>query len=216
VTPVVINLYGRPGAGKGTLSDLLRDELGWAHLSLGNALKEWAARGETAEQRDLDARLREGQFASDEQASMCVNDFLTTAHGVKGIIVDGFPRTLSQLAVWRKLNIDSTGVLIECPPLVCQLRMASRAVCPACGRTQSGAGSACARCGTATIVRGDDTPEVQRKRMKIHVEVVEPTIAAWKQAGLPLITISNAGSEASFRERALRAISALAKAGRSQ
>jgi len=208
-SPLVINLYGRPGAGKGTLSDLLQEERGWTHLSLGNALKAWAARGESVEQRDLAARLNEGLFASDEQALMCVNDFLQTPTDAPGIIVDGFPRTVSQLALWKELGISSTGILIDCPPLLCQVRMARRVVCPNCGRTGSKDGGNCGRCGTPTAVRSDDTPEVQKRRMQIHNDVVEPTIAAWRKAELPLLKIGNAGDEASFRLRALRVIDRL-------
>lgn len=200
-----INLYGRPGAGKGTLADVLHDELGWHHLAMGNALKAWAFEENSTEQRELAARLRQGLFASDEQALGFVRSFLADLPAsVPGVIFDGFPRTLAQLMMWLDLGIDSTGLLVEISPDQARRRLAERLMCASCGRTQPRMdGSFCRNCSGVLIRRDEDEPDGVVRRMSLHEELVEPTIAAWRSSGQPFEVISNENGMADFQARVI-------------
>ena len=202
---VIINLYGRPGSGKGTFAEVLQDQLGWRVLTMGNVLKAWAYQERTPEQRALAAKLRAGQFASDEQAIACARDWLSELDAaVPGVILDGFPRTLPQLRVWSDLHLPATGVLIDTPEYVCLARLTGRLMCTVCGHTQLvGEALLCKRCGQALKLREEDTVEGAHERLRLHTELVEPVIAALHEQAADFRVINGNTVRPLFEDRAL-------------
>ena len=201
---LIINLYGRPGSGKGAFAEVLQDQLGWQILSMGNALKAWAARERTPEQRALAAKLRAGQFASDGQAIACARDWLAQLdQSVPGIVFDGFPRTLPQLSMWSDLKLTVTSVLVDTPEKVCLARLSWRVMCTVCGHTQLvGEAPVCKRCGGTLTPREEDS--VAHERMRLHNVLVEPVIAALRKQAADFRVIDGSLRRAEFENRAMR------------
>lgn len=100
-----IILIGKPGSGKGTISQELIKSGDFIHLSTGDLLRE-----EVASKSELgvkiDNLISKGNFVSDEMIFDMTENFLNNNKD-KNIIFDGFPRTLKQAHVFKeKYKID--------------------------------------------------------------------------------------------------------------
>lgn len=90
-----IVLFGPPGAGKGTQSQLLIDKYSLIHLSTGDIL-----RGEIAKGSELGLQAKSimdrGDLVPDEVVIKMIQSILENNPQANGFIFDGFPRTQSQ------------------------------------------------------------------------------------------------------------------------
>ena len=88
-------LFGPPGAGKGTQSNLLIEKYNLVHLSTGDIL-----RGEIAEGTELGleakAIMDRGDLVPDEVVIGMISSKLDNNSNANGFIFDGFPRTSAQ------------------------------------------------------------------------------------------------------------------------
>jgi len=91
-----IIFFGPPGSGKGTQAKLLAKELNILHLSTGDILREKLNDGDT-----LSIKLKEimssGNLVSDEVLNQIIANKLMSQECRNGFILDGYPRTISQL-----------------------------------------------------------------------------------------------------------------------
>ncbi len=109
-----IVLFGAPGCGKGTQSELLEKKYGLAHISTGEIIrKEIAAKtplGET-----MQSYIERGELAPDEIVIGMIENYLDMHKGGKGTIFDGFPRTTAQAEAFDNLLAscgERIGVMI--------------------------------------------------------------------------------------------------------
>ena len=88
-------LFGPPGAGKGTQSQLIIEKYGPIHLSTGDLL-----RGEIAQGTDLGLEAKklmdQGILVPDAVVIGMISNKLDANKDAKGFIFDGFPRTVAQ------------------------------------------------------------------------------------------------------------------------
>lgn len=99
-------LFGPPGSGKGTQSDLLIQHYGLLHLATGDLLRSEVSKKTTL---GLEAQkyIDNGQLVPDEVVIGMIDSKLDEhKDSVKGIIFDGFPRTVEQAAALDKLLAD--------------------------------------------------------------------------------------------------------------
>ncbi len=109
-----IVIFGAPGSGKGTQSDLLIKKYGLKHVSTGDILrseiKAGSALGKTADQY-----ISKGHLVPDEIMIDMLEDLIRKNLDKKGFIFDGFPRTLAQGEALdnklKKNGLDITSVL---------------------------------------------------------------------------------------------------------
>lgn len=89
-------IFGAPGSGKGTQSELIIKEYGLFHISTGEVLREHIAQG-TELGKVADSYISKGQLISDELMIDILCDVLdSNPETAKGVIFDGFPRTINQ------------------------------------------------------------------------------------------------------------------------
>jgi adenylate kinase len=88
-------LFGPPGAGKGTQSEKLISKYNLLHISTGDLFRKHLSEGS---ELGLLARkyMDEGKLVPDEVVIGMVEDKLSELSAGKGIIFDGFPRTVAQ------------------------------------------------------------------------------------------------------------------------
>jgi len=86
---------GPPGSGKGTQAKLLSERLGMLHLSTGDILRE-AVREGTPLGREAKRYMDEGKLVPDEVVIGIVKEWLLSKGVERGVIFDGFPRTVAQ------------------------------------------------------------------------------------------------------------------------
>ncbi len=174
-------LLGPPGTGKGTIAKFIEVRFGLAHISTGDLLRE-----EVAEKTDIGTRIEPimnaGQLVEDQIVIQLLRKRLSQLR--KKFILDGFPRNLAQgemldpllaelgIKIHLVLDIDSDQELIV-------KRLTSRRQCVKCHRiygldVPSKEEGRCDDCGSETVLRGDDRPEVVRKRLALYNEVTKP------------------------------------------
>lgn len=103
-------LFGPPGAGKGTQAEFLIEKFGLLHLSTGDLLRSEIAAGT---ELGIQAKqfMDKGELVTDEIVIGMIKSKLEANQDAKGIIFDGFPRTVAQAeALDVVLNDNGTPV----------------------------------------------------------------------------------------------------------
>ena len=93
MTNVVI--FGGPGSGKGTQSELIIKKYGLDHISTGEVLRA-EIKKQTELGKTIDSYISKGQLIPDELIVEILGNVLDSKKDSKGVIFDGFPRTIPQ------------------------------------------------------------------------------------------------------------------------
>lgn len=110
--PHVVFVLGGPGAGKGTMCELASEQLGWVHLSMGELL-----RAERREGCEIEQAMNGGRLVADAILMNVLRNAMeriTRSTGKRNFLLDGFPRSLSNLAAWT----EAFGEQIELPKML--------------------------------------------------------------------------------------------------
>ena len=166
--PNVVYVLGGPGAGKGTMCELAELQLGWTHLSTGDLLRaEQKAGGPTTEV--IKEYIEAGKLVPNEIVVRLLKDAMertTRSTGKVNFLLDGFPRSLSNLDAWyevfgREAELP-TMMYFECPLEVLEQRIMGRA-------RYSG--------------RADDNVEAVKSRFNTIKAETLPTVELFKSKG---------------------------------
>ena len=131
--PNVVFVIGGPGSGKGTMCKLAELQLGWIHLSTGDLLRaERQNGGSTA--ATFDEFIAAGKLVPNEIIATLLKNAMETVTrttGKNNFLLDGFPRSLSNLEAWQE-SFDPDAKLpkmlyFECPYPVLEKRILGRA-----------------------------------------------------------------------------------------
>jgi len=95
-------ILGPQGSGKTTQAELLAKTFGFALLGAGDLLREIAQ-----EDTELGRKVRqtinvEGRLVQPELISEVINEKVATVPKNRGLILDGYPRSLTQYALFKK------------------------------------------------------------------------------------------------------------------
>ena len=91
-----IVIFGAPGSGKGTQSDKIIAEFGVEHISTGDVLRGEIKAG-TELGKTASAYINEGKLVPDSLiVDMLASTVDSKGKDIKGVIFDGFPRTIAQ------------------------------------------------------------------------------------------------------------------------
>lgn len=186
-------LFGPPGAGKGTQGALLQERFGLLRLSTGDVLRDAVRRGTPM---GLEARrfMDAGELVPDDVILGIVRDYLQGEASERGVIYDGFPRTLPQAqrldALLAELNRPLAAVLVlhvDDDALV--RRLSGRRSCGQCGAVYNiyfdppASEGRCDRCGGDLVLRPDDEEGTVKRRLDVYRAQTEPLIAYYEGAG---------------------------------
>ena len=96
-------IFGAPGSGKGTQSELLIEEYGLFHISTGEVLRDLIAR-KTELGKIADSYISKGSLIPDELMINILADVLESNPATaNGVIFDGFPRTINQAKALKEM-----------------------------------------------------------------------------------------------------------------
>ena len=91
-----IILCGAPGSGKGTQSEFIVKKYGLQHLSTGDVLRAEIKTGSELG-KQIDALISEGNLVPDDMMYGVIENYIShLPKDCKGMIFDGYPRTVSQ------------------------------------------------------------------------------------------------------------------------
>lgn len=160
-------IFGPPGAGKGTQSASMVRDFNLCHLSTGDLLRaEIAARTELG--MHAKALIDAGNFVPDSVVEKIIENRMETEKDVRGFLLDGFPRTISQAedldAMLARRGESVTKVIsLMIPDETVRARIHHRA---------------------AIEGRADDIDEETiSNRIRTYHEKTEPLIAYYKACG---------------------------------
>lgn len=113
---VNIILCGAPGCGKGTQSDFIVEKYGLTHLSTGDLMRAEIKSGSELGKTIL-SYTGQGHLVPDDVTLSILENYINSLpEDTKGLIFDGFPRTLNQAVQLERLmkkRGDKTAILID-------------------------------------------------------------------------------------------------------
>ena len=163
-----IILLGPPGAGKGTQAKLVSQKYGLPQVSTGDLFRALRTQ-DTDFARKIGQILDSGGLVPDEDTIQMVKDRLAQPDCAKGVILDGFPRTLGQAKALDELLEKAFKSRVELVPVfeVSREEVVKRILDRAKKEN-----------------RADDTPEVAAKRFEVYLKDTEPLINYYTAKGV--------------------------------
>lgn len=188
-----IVLLGAPGAGKGSVSQLLIEQKKYYHLSTGDALRA-ITKKDTSLAKEVNQLLKDGKLVGDEIVNAILKETLNNLDFSKyqGIIFDGYPRTKNQALYLDKLIKIDKVLFIKVPDEIIEQRLQNRRVCSKCGKIynlvikefQPKNPWVCDECNANLIQRKDDKKEVIKDRLVAYYKEIDPLIQYYKSKNL--------------------------------
>lgn len=184
-------IFGPPGVGKGTLSDMLAHKYKIPHISTGDIFRSEISSGNS----ELKQYVEKGLLVPDMVVNKVVEKALKQDNCRSGFILDGYPRTTDQAeflenAIWKlKKKIDIVLNLVASEDEIIK-RMTARKNCSKCGAVYNlvtmkpKKKDICGKCGSALVQRKDDEPETVRKRIQVYQDETAPLIEYYKKKKL--------------------------------
>lgn len=162
-----IVIFGAPGSGKGTQSDLLVQKYGFRHISTGDVLRAEIAR-DSELGRTAKSYIDEGKLIPDALMIDILASVYDNLCPCEGVIFDGFPRTVPQAEALKTMLAQrgsSVSAMLELavPEEMLIERLVNR------GKTSG---------------RADDNETTIRKRLAVYHEQTAPLIAWYEGEGL--------------------------------
>ncbi|MCJ7874941.1 adenylate kinase [Marinovum sp. 2_MG-2023] len=196
MTPdVILILLGPPGAGKGTQARMLEEKFGLAQLSTGDLLRAAVAAG-TEAGKSAKAVMEAGGLVSDEIVIAILRDRLAEGDTAKGVILDGFPRTIVQAeALDTLLSETGTGInaaiSLDVEDAAMVTRISGRFTCASCGEGYHDSfkplavADVCDNCGGSDFKRrADDNAETVASRLEAYHAQTAPLIDYYQGKGV--------------------------------
>ena len=189
-----IVLLGPPGAGKGTQSKVLENELDLPHISTGDIFRENIKNG-TPLGKLANDYICKGHLVPDDVTIAMLRERFTQLDCKNGAIMDGFPRTPIQADELEDL-LNSFGgqvnIVLHITAPVDYLidRLAGRWICKAQGHAfhehfnpprEKGI---CDIDGSDLYQREDDKAETVLKRIEVYENQTAPLIQYYQERGL--------------------------------
>jgi adenylate kinase len=186
---VRIIFIGPPGAGKGTQATRIVERFGVPHVSTGDMLRA-AVKAGTPMGLLAQSFMNDGKLVTDEIVIGIVRERLAEADAARGVLLDGFPRTLPQAeALDRMLTeegmaIDAVPVLEVADDLIVD-RIVGRRTDPVTGRIYHLTfDPPPPEIADRLVHRADDTEEAVRTRLAAYHAQTAPIIPFYEAKGL--------------------------------
>lgn len=188
-----ILLFGPPGAGKGTQSSFLVEDLGMKQISTGDMLRA-AIKNKTKLGLEAKALIDKGELVPDNVVIGMVDEEFKSLGG-KNFILDGFPRTIPQAKALDEL-LDRSGIKLEKAIFLVVSnetlvkRLSGRRICRSCGAVYHVEskplknGKTCDVCGSSDVYqREDDKAEAIRNRLEVYDKNTAPLKDFYQKQG---------------------------------
>jgi adenylate kinase len=162
-----IVIFGAPGSGKGTQSDKMIEKYGLNHISTGDVLRSEIKKG-TELGKTAAGYIDKGQLIPDDLMVSILASVYDSFGDHKGVIFDGFPRTIPQAEALKKM-LEERGhriaamIELDVPEEELMTRLIKRG-------QESG--------------RSDDNAETIKKRLDVYHNQTSPLIEWYEKEGI--------------------------------
>ncbi len=189
----IVILLGPPGAGKGTLAEIVRDKTGYEHVATGDMLRDAVKRG-TETGKKAEGYMKSGELVPDSVIAELVEDRLDSGSGSGRFLFDGYPRTAQQAELLDKSVGERDGkisrvFLLEVSRETLISRLTGRRICRQCGRNYHVVNrppqheGICDECGGELYQRPDDKKETIENRLDVYDEQTKGLISRYESEG---------------------------------
>ena len=201
-----IILMGCPGAGKGTQSAKLLQAFPLHHISTGDVLRAEMASGSELGKK-IAGIVNQGNLVPDELMIAMLENIVKSTD--KGIIFDGFPRTVAQAEALDKMmqrlqRAVTHVIMIDLPQEEVVNRICSRKQCKQCGAIlrvdPKNPADKCTACGGELYTRPDDTPERAAHRLEVYRQSTLPVKTYYQNSGKYVEVNGNQTPEQVFKD----------------
>ena len=179
---------GPPGAGKGTQAQIVSAALGIPHISTGDLFRANVGGGTPLgleAKRYMDA----GEYVPDSVTNGMVRSRIAEPDCSPGFLLDGYPRTLDQVAELDAMLAEGGASLDRVVELtVVTDEVVERLLLRA-----------------QTSGRSDDTEDVIRRRLEVYTEQTEPLTSVYSDRGI-LVRVDGMGEIDDITARVLAAL----------
>jgi adenylate kinase len=182
-------IFGPPGSGKGTQAARIEKEFHLSHLSTGAILRAEVKRG-TEVGKEVARIMAAGDLVPDDLMVAVVRRHLPASEEGKGVLLDGFPRTVQQARALDGMlakegrRVDFV-IALEVPEKELVERILRRA---------------------AVQGRADDTKEAIAERMHEYHELTEAVLDHYRKKGVRVEVVDGTGEPDEVFERVRSAI----------
>jgi adenylate kinase len=183
-----IILMGPPGAGKGTQAKIIAERLSIPAVSTGDIFRQNVSH-ETELGLEAKRYMDAGDYVPDEVTNAMVRDRISEPDATDGFLLDGYPRTVSQVAELDSM-LDSAGHSLDA---VVVLTVDKEEVVQRLVKRAHAEG------------RSDDDEEVMRHRQDVYAEQTAPLIEVYADRGL-LVEVDGMGAVEDVTARVFAAL----------
>jgi len=179
-----IVLFGPPGAGKGTQAVKITQTTGLPQVSTGDMLRA-AVKNGTKTGIEAKQYMDAGELVPDSIIIDLIKARVQDPDAVKGLMFDGFPRTIPQAEALSKITEVTHVIAINVPDERIVERICGRYSCASCGivyhetfnpTKQDGV---CDECGSTDMKRrADDNEDTVLQRLSAYHVQTSP-LADW-------------------------------------
>jgi len=187
-------LFGEPGAGKGTLAEMLKHRKGVPHISTGDLFRREIKLG-TSLGKAVEHYINSGGLVPDPIVLDVVSELFKGKEFEHGFALDGFPRTVPQAkaldSLLREMKWRLDGIVrIDVDREVLVKRLSARRICHECQAIYSlinyppSEDGKCRKCSGEVYQRDDDKEEVVRRRLQVYDDIIQPVIDYYRRKGM--------------------------------
>lgn len=170
----MIVFFGPAGAGKSVQGQMLAARNGWRWLSAGQLLRD-------THDIELIKEMQTGKLVDPAKVSALMGDAIKRSHNIDRVILDGFPRQMSQ-AKWLIENKTHHGrdiqlvIVMEVPKSELLKRLEVRG-------------------------RADDTPDAIDERLRIYRTEMYPILSYLTEQNINIVHIDGVGTVGQVHDR---------------
>jgi adenylate kinase len=183
-------ILGAPGSGKGTQGKLLAEFLKVPEVSTGELLRAAVKQG-TPLGKEAKTYMDRGDLVPDSVIIGLIREILDAGEAARGVMMDGFPRTVAQAQAVDKLLAEKQArvdhvVLLDVTEQELVKRLLARA---------------------AKEGRSDDNLQSIKQRLKVYHDQTAPLISYYEKQGV-VRRVPGMGSIEDIQNRAREALKA--------
>jgi len=183
-----ILLVGPQASGKGTQAQMLSQKFDIPIFSTGNILRQ-KIQSQDKLGKELSEIVNRGELAPDNLVNQVITEKIKT-DGVKGYILDGYPRNIFQAEYLSKLDKLTHVIEIHIADATTIKRVAGRRTCPKCQTVYNLATNPpknkdiCDHDNAKLIIRADETEMALKQRLATYHESTKPLLDFYKNKGI--------------------------------
>ena len=185
-------IFGAPGAGKGTYSSRLQNQLGVDVIAMGDIFRE-SVKQNSELGKKVKSYVEQGALVPDAVVVEVLKDRLSKIPADKGFLLDGFPRTIEQAKTLEGIAKIDVILQLDVPDEIIIERLSSRRICKNCSAVYNirflkpKVEGICDKCGGELYQRNDDNIEVIQNRLNIYKTQTAPLIVYYREKNIPFV-----------------------------